>query len=89
MPAPPSKPLLELKGSPAVVLETLKGSEDGKATILRLRSVSAKDETVTLTWPAGQPKSVNLCPLDEDAGASVGETVTVPGNGFVTLRVAW
>ncbi|MCW1923156.1 hypothetical protein OKA05_11380 [Luteolibacter arcticus] len=86
---PVTKPVVALEGSPSITIAILKGSTDGKDTILRLRSVSEKDEIVRLVWPDRAPDSVRLCTLDEEPGEEVGTTVTVPGNGFVTLRVKW
>lgn len=74
--------------NPRVFVSTLKPSEDGKASILRLRSLSDKPETVRLTWPAGQPKFIYHCLADEiPAGGLVGSSVNVLPWGAVILRI--
>ena len=84
---PISKPLVTLD-NPNVAVSTLKPSGDGLATILRLRSVSDKTETVHLTWPAGQPKSIRHCLADEKAGeACIANQVVVLPYGIATLQL--
>ena len=73
--------------NPLVYATLLKTTADGKAVIVRLRSLSDKQEKVKLSFPAGTPKSVRLCPLEETPGASVGETVSMLPYGLVTLCV--
>jgi alpha-mannosidase len=72
-----------------VFVTILKPGTDGKTVILRLRSVSAMDETVNLFWPSGKPESLNLCEIEEVSSRGISDHVTVPANGFVTLKVAW
>ncbi|MEN9359135.1 MAG: hypothetical protein RL095_670 [Verrucomicrobiota bacterium] len=86
---PKSPAIVTLDGSSAVFVAILKSSQDGKARILRLRSVSDQDETVKLSWPAGAPRQLHLCSVNEDAGPACGGNVTIPANGFVTLRAEW
>jgi alpha-mannosidase len=73
--------------NPRVFVSTLKPAEDGKAIILRLRSLSDKAETVTLAFPAGAPKSVRLCAREEIPGAPVAGPVSLLPFGLATLRV--
>ena len=84
-----SKPLIAVEGSPAITVSILKSTADGKTSITRLRSVSDKDETVKLSWPAGTPQSVNICKVEEVSDRKVGNEVVVPANGFITLKIAW
>ena len=84
-----SKPLIAVEGSPAITVSILKSTADGKVSIIRLRSVSDKDETVKLSWPAGNPLSVNLCKVEEVSDRKVGNEVVVPANGFITLKISW
>ena len=61
---------------------------DGKATVLRLRSLSDKPETVKLTWPAGQPKSMHRYVADEAAGeACAGNQVTILPNAPASFLI--
>ncbi len=84
-----SKPLLAIEGSRAVTASILKSITSGNSMILRLRSVSDKDESIRLAWPAGNPSSVNLCETEEIAGAKINNELSVPSNGMVTLKVVW
>ena len=83
---PALKPLVAVANE-RVAVSILKPNADGHAVILRLRSVSAQADTATLAWPAGRPKRVCLCKLNEDAGESAGDEITIPANGCVTLRL--
>ncbi len=85
---PALKPLVAVANN-RVSVSILKPNEDGGAVILRLRSVSDKDDTAKLAWPAGRPKSVCLCKLNEDAGEGVGDDIAIPARGFVTLRLGF
>jgi hypothetical protein len=85
---PGLKPLVAIANE-RVSVSILKPSADGKAVILRLRSVSDREDTAKLAWPAGRPKSVCLCKRNEDAGERVGDEIAIPANGFVTLRLGF
>ena len=60
-----SKPIVAMEGSPSVTVTIVKSTEQAGRTVIRLRSVSEKDETVKLSWPAGNPKVVSICDLEE------------------------
>ena len=70
-----------------VCVTILKPTADGKSTILRLRSLSDKPENVKLSFPAGAPKSVRFCPIEERAGEPVAGAVSLLPYGLVTMRV--
>jgi alpha-mannosidase len=73
-----------------VFVTALKSGNDGKSTILRMRSLSVNDEFIKLTWPARQPSSVYLCERGEEPGkAEVSKGVSVPAMGMTTLRIEW
>lgn len=84
-----SGPLVALEGSPAVTVSALKSTADGKSVILHLRSVSGRDETVGLGWPAGIPVSVSICDIEEVPGRIAGKEIIVPANGLLVLKAAW
>ena len=85
---PALKPLVAIAND-RVSVSILKPSVDGKATIVRLRSLSDKPELVKLSFPAGIPKSLHICELTEEPGKAVSDEVTVPAMGQITLRSAW
>lgn len=73
-----------------VAVTILRNEVDGTTTMLRLRSVSGKDEKVKLDWPDRKPVSVII--NDETDSSVKMETsgeVIVPANGFVTLGIRW
>jgi alpha-mannosidase len=73
-----------------VAATILKSMDNGKGMIVRLRSLSDKNETVQLSWPRQTPKSVRICDRGETPGTRDAlQGVTVPSNAFVTLYVAW
>lgn len=87
-----SEPNLRIQGDNSVVLSVLKTITDGKSSIIRLRSVSDKDQTVSLEWKSGKPKSMAICHFGEEMeGATTvnGNSVVVPAMGFITLRAEW
>lgn len=83
---PVSKPPVVID-NPRVFISTLKSSDDGNATILRLRSLSDKPETVNLSWPAGKPKTIRLSDATEQPGKSVRGEISLLPYGIATLRI--
>ena len=75
--------------NPQVVVTILKPTADGRASIVRLRSLSDKPENVVLGFPAGRPKAVSLCAREEIPGDAVGESISLSPLGLVTLRMEW
>lgn len=65
----------------------LKPIADGSATLLRLRSLSDRPETVKVSFPASRPKSVHVCSVSELPGAPIAETVSLLPYGLLTLRI--
>lgn len=81
---------LKIIGSSLVSVSILKTNADGKTTQVRVRSVSGKDEKISLTWVNRKPSSIQL----DDASAvtakdEIGNEIIVPAMGFVTLNVVW
>lgn len=70
-----------------ICVTILKPSAAGNATIVRLRSLSNQPEAFKLTFPAGPPKSVRVCALEEIPGATVADSITIPALGLLTLSV--
>lgn len=65
--------------NPHVFISVLKQSDDGKGMILRLRSLSAGPEKVSLTWTDGVPRILRTCLADEKPGADVtGDRTILP-----------
>ena len=70
-----------------VCVTILKPTGDGKAAIVRLRSLSDKAESVNLSFPAGTPKSVSLCALEELPGEPLAGAISLLPFGVITLRI--
>ena len=85
---PVTKSLLSID-NPNVFVSSLKLSDNGKGIILRLRSLSASPEKVTLGWPAGVPKAIRTSDFREVPGESAGSNLTVLPYGVVTLYLEW
>ena len=82
--------LLAIDGSPAINSTVFKTSEDGKSAILRLRSLSDRDETVRLKWFDRIPASIHTLDIEDDKPLDeIQDEVTIPAKDFVTLRVVW
>lgn len=83
---------ISIKSNPSVVISIIKTIDDGKASIIRLRSVGEKDEDAEIEWAHKKPKSLMICNVGEEkTGATIvnNNKVTIPTMGFVTLRVDW
>ena len=84
------KPVLELSGSPAVYLSLLQSQDEGHQTLIRLRSVSDKEESVRLIWNDRKPKMVLITDLsDQNEARETGSEIIVPAMGFLTLNAVW
>jgi len=85
---PVTKSLLTIDNS-NIFVSALKPSDDGKAVILRLRSLSANPENVTIGWPAGVPTTIRYSDFREEAGETAGSKLKVLPYGAVTLYLKW
>jgi len=83
---PVKNPLVSID-NPRVFISALNPSEDGKAVMLRLRSLSDQPETAILSFPAGSPKSVNLSDTLEGVGAKKDNTIYMHPYGVITIRM--
>ena len=83
------KPVLEFRGTPLVTVSILKTTADGKGTQIRLRSVSNKDESVSLVWPDRQPKLIQVSDGTENPGKDQVGDVIIPAMGIAILNVIW
>jgi len=84
------KPPVKIVASSTITLSSLITSSDGKSSLIRLRSVSTKDEPVKLIWPGSHPKTIQL--IDEGTDphlAKIQNEVIVPSMGLVTLYIIW
>jgi len=82
---PKLNPLVAIDNN-RVCVTILKPGTDGRSAIIRLRSLSDKPESVRLTFPGGDPKSVRVCAREETPGEPTGATVSMLPYGLLTLR---
>ena len=73
--------------NPKVYATILKTTANGKATILRLRSLSDQPETAKLSFPSGAPKFICLSDATEVPGETTDSTVTMLPYCITTLRL--
>jgi alpha-mannosidase len=74
--------------NPRVFLSTAKPAADGSgAMVLRLRSISDREENVVLSFPGGAPGSLRYCGGDEIPGETVSTPLTLLPFGCVSLRL--
>jgi len=71
----------------SVHVATIKRSEDGNATIVRLANMSGQPLTATLTQPGANARAVWHSDLTERKGAAVTGGIDMPAAGVVTLRL--
>lgn len=83
---PQVKPLIQLDNE-KIYTTVMKPTGDGKAMIVRLRSLSDRPETVSLTYPSGAPRRITLCEQEENTGKPVDSTVTLLPHGMATLKI--
>ena len=72
-----------------VVVSIIKDQGDGKSFVVRLRSLSDKEETVNLTYPRSTPAAAYICEIGETPAADFNGTVTMPPYGMTTLLLKY
>ena len=85
---PDVKPVVAVDNR-AVYVTVLKSTGNVHEMSVRVRAVSDKEETVALDFPARRPSSVSLCPLEEQPGQAVEETLTMRPYGMATLKLTF
>ena len=83
-----SKPLVRINNE-RLLISTIKKTNDNRAILLRVRSISDKTETLTLDWPAGKPKKIVECTADEQAGQSFNHTWSIEPHGMKNFRLVF
>jgi hypothetical protein len=72
--------------SDAVLIPTLKRTDDGRGWLVRLFGASGKKEKVHLVWASPAPHQLWLSDTSEQPRSPIHGSVEVPGWGIVTLR---
>lgn len=82
---PKIEPLIQIDND-QVYITILKSTEKAGEVIIRLRSLSDKNEKVSLTFPGGTPASIDLCELEEQSGSAIDTSLTMLPYGMTTLK---
>jgi alpha-mannosidase len=73
-----------------IVVTVIRNGMDGTSSVLRLRSLSDKDEKVKLDWHDRKPRYISINEIGEsDLKKEANDEIAIPGGGFVTLDVRW
>ncbi len=82
--------LLSIEGNASVTASVLKPNKDGKSALLRIKSISKKDEIIKLNWHKNEPSSIHIFNLkDNTVNDKVDNSIIIPAMDFVTLNVIW
>lgn len=81
----------QIEGSKGVILSTCKTLDRGKGKLVRLQSVSDKDEEIVIRWSGRQPKHLWATGADGGGGTSLkaGQTLHIKPRTLYTLRAEW
>jgi len=80
------KSLLSLEGSSKVLVSILKTDSTGKNMLIRIRSVSDKDEEVKLNWLSRKPQSVAV---SDNSKSGNNDMIVIPAMGFTTIEATF
>lgn len=84
------KNAFSMSGSDKVVLSNYQVVNKGKSNVVRLLSLSEKNEQVALHWDKKQPKSIYLYENGEKVKlTNKGNQVAVPAKGVTSLNIEW
>jgi len=80
------RPLLEIVPS-SVAAASVRPSEDGRATIVRLYAAAGRPESVEIRVPGSNGAAVFLSGLNEERGPRLTGPIDIPAYGIITLRI--
>lgn len=75
--------------NPNVVVSVVKDGGDGKSMIVRLRSVSDKEEQVNVSYPRATPSGSYICEREEVPSSEFDGALSMPPYGMTTLLLKW
>jgi alpha-mannosidase len=75
--------------NPRLVISTIRKTNDNKAVLLRVRSLSGKPETLTLGWPSGKPREIIQCTADETPVQPNKNNMEITPYGMTSLRLGF
>lgn len=85
---PRIEPLITID-NPKVYSTIIKSPEEAHTLIIRLRSLSDKEESTDLSFPKKKPAYVFICDKEEIGGKKVDGKLMIPPYGQVTLRLEY
>jgi alpha-mannosidase len=83
-----SKPLVRINNK-RLMVSTIRKTNDNKAILLRVRSISEKTEVLTLDWPSGKPREIVECTASEEPGQPLKNTLEIQPYGMTNLRLVF
>lgn len=83
---PVEEPFLSID-NPNVFVSAAKPSEDGKAVILRLRSLSDKTESVRIEPASSKAREFSISSAGEERGMESSGNIDIPSLGAATIRM--
>lgn len=84
-PKPDGAPLVAFE-SPAVIVTGMKPSDDGRAVIVRLWNAGETTVTTRARWSSPGPRRVTRSDTSEQPARELGDEITLPPWGALTLR---
>lgn len=85
-----AKNAFSMGGSDKVMLSNYQVVNKGKTDVVRLLSLSDKEEQVSLQWAKKQPKSISYCEEDKKVKLTNKDNqIIVPAKGIKTLHIEW
>lgn len=74
--------------NPLIILSDFKKSDDGKELVVRLRSLSDKEEQVKLNWKGRPPQNIMIDSPEGQKTGNANDKITLLPYGCITLRMA-
>lgn len=72
-----------------VVVSVVKDQGDGKSLVVRLRSLSDKEEDVAVSYPRSVPESCYICDIEENPSREFDGKLKMAPYGMTTLLLKW
>jgi len=72
-----------------VVVSIVKDQGDGRTFVVRLRSLSDKEEEVTVTYPRSAPAGSYICEIEEEPSREFDGRLRMQPYGMTTLLLKW
>ncbi len=85
---PQVQPLIAID-NPKVYHTIIKSVETEQTLVVRLRSLSDKEESITLSFPGKNPARISICNREEIKGEKTDGQLVIPPYGLLTLKLEY